>query len=416
MIQTIDEAVKFLVSYIPKAGQMAGNYKLDRMRRLMDLVDNPQNSYEVIHVAGTSGKTSTAYFIQGLLQAAGKKTGLTVSPHIQSITERIQVNGQPISDELFVKYLNDLLRILEQTDITPTYFELLVMLAYFVFKQEKVDYAVIETGLGGLLDGTNVVTNPNKVCVITDIGLDHVDILGKTLPEIALQKTGIVQPKNTLILQQQTVGLEEIMKDEALRRGASTILVVPSPTHLPELPSFQRRNWMAATTAYRYVAVRDGLSQIDEFDVHDAMMHQPPGRMEQFKVGNKTVILDGAHNQQKLQALIEALSERQLVPLNVLASFVSDKRYQLEECLQELRPVTSQLVVTDFSVLQDLSKTAASVDDIAAVARAQGFSTVATIEHPDKALDYILSLPGETVLITGSLYLAAQLRQQLSSL
>lgn len=121
------------------------------MRQLMELLGNPQDSYAVIHVAGTSGKTSTAYFIRGLLQTAGKKTGLTVSPHIRSITERIQIDGRPISDELFVSYLNQLLEKVENSPLTPTYFELLVALAYLVFREEKVDYAVIETGLGGLL-------------------------------------------------------------------------------------------------------------------------------------------------------------------------------------------------------------------------------------------------------------------------
>ena len=228
MIRTIGEALATLHTYIPAPGMMAKNYTLDRMQQLMALLGHPQDSYKSIHIAGTSGKTSTAYFVSGLLQTAGAKVGLTVSPHIQSITERIQINGEPIADDLFVHYLNMLLAKLEDSAITPTYFELLVALAFLVFREEDVDYAVIETGLGGLLDGTNVITRQDKVCVITDIGLDHTDVLGATVEEIALQKAGIVQPGTTLILQHQAETIEQTITDEAYRRGAEEVVIAPA--------------------------------------------------------------------------------------------------------------------------------------------------------------------------------------------
>lgn len=406
------QAVKVLQSYIPAPGLMHHNYKLERMGQLMERLGNPQNAYKVVHVAGTSGKTSTAYFMQGLLQNAGQKTGLTVSPHIQSITERIQIDGQPISDEAFIGYLNTLLQKLEGTNLQPTYFELLMALAYLVFREEKVEYAVIETGLGGLLDATNVVTRAHKLCVITDIGLDHTDVLGKTVGEIAKQKAGIVQPGNVVVVQHQDAAVEEIITTEAKQRGASGVKLVDTSTRQKNLPLFQQRNWAVAVTAYAHLAVRDTLLAIDQLPLSDIATHHPPGRMEIFKVGNKTIILDGAHNPQKLHALVASLQAKGYTTMDVLVSFVDGKQDLLSASLQELQPVTHNLVVTDFSVLRDMGKTASSAETIMGVAQNLGFAVTQTTD-PRQALRQLLDSPAQTVLVTGSLYLVAQLRGSL---
>lgn len=411
MIRTIEQATNILQSYIPQPGMMHHNYKLERMRRLMELLGNPQNDYSIIHVAGTSGKTSTSYFIRELLQSAGKRTGLTVSPHIESITERIQVDGQPVSDEKFIHYLNQLLAIIENSDVEPTYFELLMALAYMVFREEGVEYAVIETGLGGLLDATNVVTREDKVCVITDIGLDHTDVLGHTVQEIALQKAGIIQPGNTLILQHQDDEIEQTILQEALKRGAvATHIVSAIINDTYELPQFQRRNWAVATAAYEYVARRDSLVSLENLDVRRAMEQQPPGRMEQFTVGDKTIILDGAHNPQKLHALVGSLQEKGLTSLSVIVSFVDSKRDLLRDSLEQLAPVTQQLIVTDFSILRDVGRTASPTEAIIATARQLDFPSVSRIDDPHKALRHLLEADNPVILVTGSLYLVAQLR------
>lgn len=417
MITTIDEAMEVLMSYIPAPGLMHHNYKLERMQSLMALLDNPQDSYKVIHIAGTSGKTSTAYFVRGLLQAAGAKTGLTVSPHIQSITERIQIDGKPINDKQFVDHLNNLLAKVTKSDLRPTYFELLVALAYMVFREEKVDYAVVETGLGGLLDGTNVVTRADKLCVITDIGLDHTEILGKTLPEIARQKSGIVQRANQVIIQHQDPEIEAVLKQDALDRGASRVDFVPPgyANGAETLPAFQQRNWAAAVTAYQTVAQRDNLPDISAINSHSVQYQQPPGRMEEFKVGDKTVIMDGAHNPQKLHALVESLQARGMTSVDVLVSFVSNEPEKLEECLRVLQPITKTMVVTDFSVMRDVGKSASSADDITAIAQKLEFQSVTQIANPQQAMEHILSTSGQVVLVTGSLYLVAQLRQVAAS-
>lgn len=416
MIRTIEEATKVLRSYIPAPGLMHHNYTLDRMDELMELLGNPQNDYKVVHVAGTSGKTSTAYFIQGLLQAAGQKTGLTVSPHIQSVTERIQIDGRPISDEKFIYYLNVLLEKLATSSLQPTYFELLMALAYMTFREENVEYAVIETGLGGLLDATNVVTRPDKFCVITDIGLDHTDVLGKTVDEIALQKTGIVQPGNTLVVQHQADAIERIITEHALSRGANTVKIAKSPeADSFVLPVFQQRNWALAVTAYDEIATRDMLPQSKTFDGRELMMHQPPGRMEIILVNDKIIILDGAHNPQKMQAFVASLQEKGYGQLDVLVSFVDDKKDILEETLQQLEPVVKSLTVTNFSVMRDVGRTASPTEDIVKAAQKLGYKTE-RVDNPEEALQAMLDSSSPVIVVTGSLYLVAQLRGALKSL
>lgn len=415
MIKTMDEAVAALMGYIPASGLMHHNYKLDRMRQLMELLDNPQDSFKSIHIAGTSGKTSTAYFIRGLLQTAGVKTGLTISPHITSITERVQVDGAAVGDEMFIRQLNELIDKVGTSTIQPTYFELLVALAYMIFREEKVDYAVIETGLGGLLDATNVITRQDKICVITDIGFDHMDVLGTTLREIAAQKAGIIQSGNLLVLQHQDTEIEKVISDYAATKNVRDIILVEPGDALSDLPIFQQRNWSAAMAAYEVVAKREGLEVLSNADLRNIIWQQPPGRMEMVTVNDKTIIMDGAHNPQKLHALVNSIREKGFTSLDIIVSFVSDKHSQLEANLRELQPMTNQLVVTDFSVMRDVGKSASSSSDIAAAARQLGMSPV-EIHEPRQALERLLVQSESPILITGSLYLVAALRDHVMGL
>src|SRR5688572_622401 len=212
MIHTLADAETALRAYIPSA-PLKDRYTLDRMQALLAFLGDPQEKLRVVHIAGTSGKTSAAYFVRGLLQASGARTGLTISPHMVSLAERVQIAGAPVSDAAFVQYIHDFLPLVEKSGLQPSYFEIIIALAFWVFAHEDVDFAVIETGLGGLLDATNTVRRADKVCVITDIGLDHTDILGETIPEIAAQKAGIIQPGNIVVVQnQQSAALNVITK------------------------------------------------------------------------------------------------------------------------------------------------------------------------------------------------------------
>lgn len=191
-INNFKQAEEFLASHIPKTTStiFPGEVGLNRAKDFLHLLGDPQEKLKIIHVAGTSGKGSTCYLISSLLESQGFKVGLHQSPHLTDVTERFQINNQNISKEDFVDYLNKIIPAIEKIKHI-TYFEILVGLAFYIFNDKKVDYAVMETGLGGWYDGTNVVSRPDKLSVITKIGLDHTAILGETIEKIALQKAMI---------------------------------------------------------------------------------------------------------------------------------------------------------------------------------------------------------------------------------
>lgn len=407
-ITSLEQATSAFLTYSPPG--MNGHYKLDRMRRLMNTLGNPQDRLRAIHIAGTSGKTSTAYFIRGMLQSAGYKTGLTVSPHITAINERVQIDGRPLVEQLFLNYVNRFFAIIGETDIQPTYFELLIGLAYWVFAQEKVDYAVIETGLGGLLDGTNVITRPDKVCVIADIGFDHTEILGETLPEIALQKAGIIQSHNHAIIRHQADDIEKTIVDYARKQRAS-LQIVDSKTAPDILPPFQHRNWALAMAAYNYLRSRDNLPILTANQQEMVAQQTPPGRWEMYHVRDKKLILDGAHNAQKLTALCQSLENSSIHSAAVMANFSTAPESKITAALHILRPYTTHLIIPAFSAGQDLkNKHSLPPEQLAVQARNAGFLSIEQQPDIEKAFQALLERPEKTLLVTGSFYLVSTLR------
>lgn len=407
-IDSLDQATSAFLAYSPPG--MDNNYNLDRMCQLMELLGNPQDQLRTVHIAGTSGKTSTAYFIRGMLEEASYTTGLTVSPHITAINERVQIGGVPLAEQAFLGYVNQFFAIIDQTDIQPTYFELLVGLAYWIFAQEKVDYAVIETGLGGLLDGTNIITRPDKVCVITDIGLDHTEILGETLPEIALQKAGIIHPRNHAIIRRQADEIEQVIVDYAHKQQASTT-IVDNEEAPDSLPPFQHRNWAMATATFNYLRLRDNLPSLTQSQLHHVSTQTPPGRWEVYHIGGKTLILDGAHNEQKLQALCQSLEEKSIHSVAAMANFSTAPGSKIAAALRVLQPYATCLIIPTFSAGQDLkNKHSLPLDQLAAQAYTAGFTNVEQQPDINKALDTLLARPEKTLLVTGSFYLVSALR------
>ncbi|HEX9153592.1 MAG TPA: Mur ligase family protein [Candidatus Saccharimonadales bacterium] len=402
---TLKEATSAFLSYSPPSLR---KYDLDRMYQLMELLGNPQNKLRVIHVAGTSGKTSTSYFIRAMLEGAGQKTGLTVSPHITGINERIQIGGLPLSEQKFLGYANQFFELLAASEIKPTYFELLVAMAYWVFAKEKVDYAVVETGLGGLLDGTNVAGLPDKVCVITDIGLDHTEILGETLAEIAFQKAGIIHPHNTVFIHHQSAEIIDVVMQSA-QKNMANVHAVAETDGPQQLPLFQRRNWSLACAVFGFVCERDGLTMPQ--DLSGVTGQTPPGRWEQYCYNGKTIILDGAHNPQKLQALCDSMISSGKKRAAVMANFSEAPEAKIDAALRVLQPLAASLVVPEFSAGQDIKcRHSLASAQLAARARALDFPDVH--EQPDifQAFLQLLESPEDVLLITGSLYLVSAVR------
>jgi dihydrofolate synthase/folylpolyglutamate synthase len=413
-LQTLGEVAERFLTYAPHT--MAVHYSLGTMRQLMGHLGNPQETLKVVHIAGTSGKTSTAYFVRGLLEATGAKTGLTVSPHITSINERLQINGVPMEASLYIAYANEFLDLVDQTPLTPTYFELLVAMAYWVFAKEKVDYAVIETGLGGLLDGTNVVSRTDKVCVITDIGLDHTEILGETLPEIAAQKAGIIQHGNHVFMRQQPEEILNVMERTAKAKQATLTIVAQgqTPTVLPVL---QRHNWALALAAVQYVQARDGLSTLTREQQEKVALRSPPGRWEVYRHNGKTIILDGAHNPQKIQALCDSLRVEHFTSAAVLMNLVLAPEPKIVQSLEVMRALTTHLIIPEFSVGQDLAgRTSLPAATFAQFAKTAGIPEIEIEPDITRALHLLLARPEKTLLITGSLYLVSLVRNDLRRL
>lgn len=407
-LKTLAEATEAFLAYSPPG--MTGHYQLDRIQKLLAFLDNPQEKFKTIHIAGTSGKTSTAYFTRGLLEAAGMRTGLTVSPHIVAINERVQIGGVPLDEARFLTYTNRFLPLVRESKLQPTYFELLVALAYWVFANEKIDYAVVETGLGGLLDGTNTISLPDKVCIITDIGLDHTEILGDTLTKIATQKAGIIQPYNHVIVRQQSDEALRVIIHAARAKQATyeTVAGIAAPS---TLPVFQHRNWAMAIAAYEYVAHRDALPMLTDSQLVAVARQTPPGRWEIYTYRDKTIILDGAHNPQKMQALSDSLASAGIVGCAVLANFTEGPDTKINTILELLQPYTTHLIIPEFRAGQDLkSRRSRPATQLAADARAHDYVSIEEQPNLSRAVQLLLARPEKILLITGSLYLVSAVR------
>ncbi len=407
VITNFSQANKALADYIPNIRAPHG-YTLDRMRELMRFLGNPQNDLRILHVAGTSGKTSTSYYASALLQQAGFRVGLTVSPHVSQPNERVQINLIPLPENEFCKELTTFLDLVTQSGLEPSYFEVLVAFAYWEFKRQEVEYAVIEVGIGGLLDGTNVVERSDKVCIITDIGLDHMNILGNSLPEIAFQKAGIIHHHNETFCHQQDKSILDVFMKRCKAQQARLHIIDSNPSKpIHFLPLFQQRNFQLAEAAVAYTLERDGGQALSEANIVNAAKIIIPARMQVISHGNKTIILDGAHNSQKLHALRESIAASYPGKhVTALISFADGKSFRLESSLKELANLTDTLIITSFQRAESsLPHGPAEPALLAQLARACGFRSITVIPDPLEAYKALLKQQSPILLVTGSFFL-----------
>lgn len=412
-IKTFADAHKVLERYVPKSRSMSGAYTLDRMDKLMAALGNPQDKLKVIHIAGTSGKTSTAYYVAALLTASGQKTGLSVSPHIDEVNERLQINLKSMGEKSYCETLAEFTDIVEKSGIKPTYFELLVAMAYWEFARQQVDYAVMEVGMGGLLDGTNVAKRADKVCIITDIGLDHTSVLGKTIPEITSQKAGIIKPHNSVFVYQQNGEVMDVIREVCRQEQAELHEVrLPSDEMLPaHLPLYQKRNWYLANRAYAFVAERDKLPELSQDELNKTTKTYIPARMEIVQHQGKTIVLDGAHNAQKLKALSVSLKDRfGDQQIAVLFSLIQSSNLRLKTSLRVLTSFADHLIVTTFQSQQDFVKQSINPRRVVDYCKELGFENIEIIGEPSAAFRALLKRPEQVHVVTGSFYLMNHIR------
>lgn len=409
-LTSIEQAASFLLAYSPEK-QAGQTYTLERMKLLMERLGNPQDKLIVIHVAGTSGKTSTSYYVRALLEAHGQKTGLTSSPHITSITERVQVGGVPLRPSIFLRYLCEFLTLVKQwPELEPTYFELLTAFAFWVFEKEKVDYAVIEVGLGGLLDATNIINGP-KVCVITPIGIDHTEVLGDTVTLIAEQKAGIITPESVVFSAPQEKVVRQIIQRKCEDENATLRPVEPLGNTSSNVPVFQQENFSLARAVVAFIKQRDSLPSIHQEKIDACISQTPPGRFEVYTIGDKTIILDGAHNPQKLEAFVYSLRRQFPEPITWLIGFVSASDSKIAACVEQIVAPADDYTVTEFSVGQDIKgRRSVPATLVADLLRSHSASCVVETDA-FTALSKVLTTKKRTVVVSGSLYLVAQLRQ-----
>ena len=297
---------------------------LGRMQRAVDLLGNPEQTYPIIHVTGTNGKGSTIAFMRELFVAHGKRVGTFTSPHIVSIHDRICINGEPISDEDFIR-LADKVKAMEQrlleTHDQLSFFELLTLIALLYFKEQKVDLVLLEVGIGGLLDTTNVVTG--EIAIITSIGLDHQETLGDSLTAIAEQKAGIFKPGRSAVIAnlaqeaqlvcQRTatdlgVSFYQADQDFSFRNGNfSSSLADFNHLILGLEGAYQEENAALALQAFLlFMAQRD--EKVDQEAVRAALQATKwAGRLEAI---TEHIYLDGAHNLPALERLVEFIQEK----------------------------------------------------------------------------------------------------------
>jgi dihydrofolate synthase/folylpolyglutamate synthase len=408
-IRNFSEAQAALRPFYDNVSQ---TYTLDVITALMAYLGNPQDKLRVLHVEGTSGKTSTAYYCAALLKEGGKTVGLSVSPHIDTISERLQVNGTPVSETEFCAVLGEFLKLVAESGLAPSYFEVLVAMAYWEFARRGVDYAVMEVGLGGLLDGTNVANQANKVCLVTDIGFDHTHILGKTLAEIAYQKAGIIHRTNEVFMYQQSPEIMNVVQDVVTEKAAVLhVLKSSEAIDLEELPPFQRRNLELASQAVDYVLRRDYQEQLTLDTLHRAANVVIPGRLQRIMVGGKQVILDGAHNQQKLETMLDSIE--QLYPSQppaVLCAFVRGQEERWQAGLDVLIQKAAHIIFTSFTGAQDEYKTSVDPETLRKYCEDRGFTDCQVIVDTATAYTALLARPEPVRLVTGSLYLLSYVR------
>ena len=218
-INTYKEVLEFLYQQLPmfqRQGATAFKKDLTNIRLLCDAIGNPEQKFRAIHVAGTNGKGTTSHILSSIFQAAGYQVGLYTSPHYLDLRERIKINRTLISEATIIAFVNDHQALIDK--IRPSFFELMVAMAFDYFAEQKVDLAIIETGLGGRLDSTNIITP--ALSVITNISYDHQDMLGETLPEIAIEKAGIIKSNTPVVIGQAQDEVRSVFEEKANKLNA----------------------------------------------------------------------------------------------------------------------------------------------------------------------------------------------------
>lgn len=432
---TYNDAIDTLYDFINYELKRQDRYSpdvmtLDRPRELLAILSNPQAQYPTIHLTGTKGKGSIGAMCASILQASGYRVGLYSSPHLQDFRERFQINGKLISQDDLTQIVYDIKPSLEAVD-GITWFEVVTALAFEYFARQKVDIAVIEVGLGGRLDATNVLTP--LVSVITSLSFDHIHLLGNSLASIAAEKGGIIKSNVPVISAPQPPEAQAVLEQIAAERGAPFTLVgrdwqysaLPSSRNgqgiVTQSNSSENTSEITYTTALigEHQAINTAVTiatiesvqssgiNIPETAIHTGLANVNwPGRLEVVQE-NPLLIFDAAHNRASARWLRESLSTLfNAQPLTLVFGAKGDK--DIRGMMEELLPIVDQLVIT-----QAVDSRAESPEEIVHIARDAGYQgDIQVIPVVSEAVAVAMTSVGVSgmVCVTGSLYVVGEAR------
>lgn len=417
-------------AYINSVPKFTSKNKPENTMELIRRLGHPERHMKVIHVAGTNGKGSVCAFLSSMLTEGGKRTGLFTSPHLVKINERFQINNEPVSDEIFLDAYERVMKLVEEMQkdgfYHPAYFELLFAIGMVIFEKAQVEYLILETGLGGRLDATNIVEKP-VVTVITSISLDHTEILGDTIEEIAGEKAGIIKQGIPIVYDGREKRAEKVILQKAEEENAKAVplyeeklSIQGSTDHsvdylfdesfyqghvitVPYLAPYQVRNSALALLAMEEIDPQHEIGLETRLQAIRDTRWQ--GRMETVLPG---VIVDGAHNEDGVHEFVRTLrqvgSSRRIV---MLFSAVVEKNYEKmvhticdTGCIQEV-------VVTEIH-----GSRIVPAEELAAVFRKFTSVPVTAISSIEEAFDTAMVKKGDGLLFcVGSLYLVGEVKK-----
>jgi dihydrofolate synthase/folylpolyglutamate synthase len=426
---TYSEAIEYLYAQLPvfhRIGAKALKPGLDNILKLCEYLGNPQEKFRTIHVGGTNGKGSSSHLLAAVLQSAGYKTGLYTSPHLKSFTERIRVDGFPMPDAEVADFVETHKAFIE--DLKPSFFEVTVGMAFDYFARQNVDLAVIEVGLGGRLDSTNIISP--LVSLITNIGWDHSDILGDTLQKIAYEKAGIIKPGVPVVISERDPETQAVFEDRA--RVCQSPIVFASDVYAVTDFGIKENGRLVTVTdhngfidgltvgllgTYQLKNIAGVLATLDvlknDFELSQTAIQNGFAKVVeltglkgrwQFLQQNPTVICDTAHNEPGILSVLESLQTVSYQQLHLVVGFVKDK--DLSNVIL-LFPKGAR-----YYFCQPHIPRALDAEVLAEAFRAEGI-TGDVFPDVNQALEVAKSRanPADCILVTGSTYVVAELNQ-----
>ena len=425
VLQTLGDVERYLLDDLPpmSAGVMSGDgVGRRRAARLLAGLGDPQDGVRSVHVAGTAGKGSVASYLASILTAHGWRVGTHLSPHAHHVAERFQVDGLPAAPRALASAAAEVrdaaARLATEPDGPPSMFEVCTAVAATLFVRVGVDYAVVETGLGGTHDATNTITRPDKLAVVTAIGLDHTDVLGATPAQIAAHKAGILPSRGRAVAVRSGPPADDVVAAEAAVRDCDLLQL--SPAELagalradlrPALPGpHQRVNAGLAVRAATLLAERDGWTIDGRLVAQGLMTTRLPGRFERGRYRGHRVVLDGAHNPMKAAALLAAVREAFPGRRPVWVVAVREDK-DVVGVLRVVERWAASIILTEFGSAEGYA--AAPGEEVYRRARAAGVGSLSRRADLRTALDDAVRASGGTeptvpVVVTGSFHTVAE--------